>query len=103
MPFLLFQPSLTNNDIMFVKIHAPWDTLCKYAEQMNIRMPFRYRSVDFYISFLSLSPCLGLKFTLWFFWNNFKPNLDFNVFWFEGKSATSQTGKRRPWEGMFWL
>lgn len=27
---------------MFVKIHAPWDTLCKYAEQMNIRMPFRY-------------------------------------------------------------
>lgn len=35
------QPSLTNNDIMFVKIHAPWDTLCKYAEQMNIRMPFR--------------------------------------------------------------
>ncbi|KAG7280992.1 hypothetical protein CRUP_016624, partial [Coryphaenoides rupestris] len=35
------QPSLTNTDIMFVKIHAPWDTLCKYAEQMNIRMPFR--------------------------------------------------------------
>ncbi|XP_034391311.1 anoctamin-3 [Cyclopterus lumpus] len=33
--------SLTNNDIMFVKVHAPWDTLCKYAEQMNIRMPFR--------------------------------------------------------------
>ncbi|XP_034540971.1 anoctamin-3 isoform X2 [Notolabrus celidotus] len=35
------EPSLTNNDIMFVKINAPWDTLCKYAEQMNIRMPFR--------------------------------------------------------------
>ncbi|XP_029289657.1 anoctamin-3 isoform X2 [Cottoperca gobio] len=35
------EPSLTNNDIMFVKVHAPWDTLCKYAEQMNIRMPFR--------------------------------------------------------------
>uniref|UniRef100_A0A3Q2Z6W4 Anoctamin n=1 Tax=Hippocampus comes TaxID=109280 RepID=A0A3Q2Z6W4_HIPCM len=35
------EPSLTNNDIMFVKIHTPWDTLCKYAEQMNIRMPFR--------------------------------------------------------------
>uniref|UniRef100_A0A8C6WXL8 Anoctamin n=1 Tax=Neogobius melanostomus TaxID=47308 RepID=A0A8C6WXL8_9GOBI len=35
------EPSLTNNDIMFVKIHAPWDGLCKYAEQMNIRMPFR--------------------------------------------------------------
>ncbi|XP_047675490.1 anoctamin-3 isoform X2 [Tachysurus fulvidraco] len=35
------EPSLTNHDIMFVKIHAPWDTLCKYAEQMNIRMPFR--------------------------------------------------------------
>lgn len=39
-PFNL-KPSLTNNDIMFVKVHAPWDTLCKYAEQMNIRMPFR--------------------------------------------------------------
>uniref|UniRef100_A0A3B4A9E7 Anoctamin n=1 Tax=Periophthalmus magnuspinnatus TaxID=409849 RepID=A0A3B4A9E7_9GOBI len=35
------EPSLTNNDIMFVKIHVPWDALCKYAEQMNIRMPFR--------------------------------------------------------------
>uniref|UniRef100_A0A3P9AGT7 Anoctamin n=1 Tax=Esox lucius TaxID=8010 RepID=A0A3P9AGT7_ESOLU len=35
------EPSLTNTDIMFVKIHAPWETLCKYAEQMNIRMPFR--------------------------------------------------------------
>ncbi|XP_063053970.1 anoctamin-3 [Engraulis encrasicolus] len=35
------EPSLTNSDIMFVKINAPWDTLCKYAEQMNIRMPFR--------------------------------------------------------------
>ncbi|KAM9815133.1 anoctamin-3 isoform 4-T4 [Syngnathus typhle] len=34
------EPSLTNNDIMFVKVHTPWDTLCKYAEQMNIRMPF---------------------------------------------------------------
>uniref|UniRef100_A0A8C4H8T6 Anoctamin n=1 Tax=Dicentrarchus labrax TaxID=13489 RepID=A0A8C4H8T6_DICLA len=36
------EPSLTNNDIMFVKVHAPWDTLCKYAEQMNIRMPFSF-------------------------------------------------------------
>uniref|UniRef100_A0AAV2KYC3 Anoctamin n=1 Tax=Knipowitschia caucasica TaxID=637954 RepID=A0AAV2KYC3_KNICA len=35
------EPSLTNNDIMFVKIHIPWDALCRYAEQMNIRMPFR--------------------------------------------------------------
>uniref|UniRef100_A0A672PX51 Anoctamin n=1 Tax=Sinocyclocheilus grahami TaxID=75366 RepID=A0A672PX51_SINGR len=33
--------SASLHDIMFVKIHAPWDTLCKYAEQMNIRMPFR--------------------------------------------------------------
>eukprot|EP00079_Xenopus_tropicalis_P035066 XP_017948837.1 PREDICTED: anoctamin-3 [Xenopus tropicalis] len=32
--------AITNNDIMFVKIHCPWDTLCKYAERMNIRMPF---------------------------------------------------------------
>ncbi|XP_033940515.1 anoctamin-3 isoform X2 [Pseudochaenichthys georgianus] len=38
------EPSLTNNDIMFVKVQAPWDTLCKYAEQMNIRMPFRKKS-----------------------------------------------------------
>lgn len=78
MYFLLFQPSLTNNDIMFVKIHAPWDTLCKYAEQMNIRMPFRYRSEDFYISFLS--SCIGLEFILRFFRNNYKSNLDLNVF-----------------------
>lgn len=27
---------------MFIKIHIPWDTLCKYAERLNIRMPFRY-------------------------------------------------------------
>lgn len=30
---------------MFVKVHATWDTLCKYAEQMNIRMPFRYMEI----------------------------------------------------------
>ncbi|XP_031798457.1 anoctamin-3 isoform X1 [Sarcophilus harrisii] len=35
------EQSITNSDIMFVKIHCPWDTLCKYAERMNIRMPFR--------------------------------------------------------------
>ncbi|CAI5763528.1 anoctamin-3 isoform X1 [Podarcis lilfordi] len=35
------EPAVTNHDIMFVKIHCPWDTLCKYAERMNIRMPFR--------------------------------------------------------------
>nr|XP_020646071.1 anoctamin-3 [Pogona vitticeps] len=35
------EPAITNSDIMFVKIHCPWDTLCKYAERMNIRMPFR--------------------------------------------------------------
>ncbi|XP_031798458.1 anoctamin-3 isoform X2 [Sarcophilus harrisii] len=34
------EQSITNSDIMFVKIHCPWDTLCKYAERMNIRMPF---------------------------------------------------------------
>uniref|UniRef100_A0A8C5PCK2 Anoctamin n=1 Tax=Leptobrachium leishanense TaxID=445787 RepID=A0A8C5PCK2_9ANUR len=34
------EPAVTNHDIMFVKIHCPWDTLCKYAERMNIRMPF---------------------------------------------------------------
>uniref|UniRef100_A0A8C3LA19 Anoctamin n=1 Tax=Chrysolophus pictus TaxID=9089 RepID=A0A8C3LA19_CHRPC len=35
------EPAVTNSDIMFVKIHCPWETLCKYAERMNIRMPFR--------------------------------------------------------------
>ncbi|XP_069078056.1 anoctamin-3 isoform X2 [Pleurodeles waltl] len=34
------EPALTNNEIMFVKIHCPWETLCKYAERLNIRMPF---------------------------------------------------------------
>uniref|UniRef100_UPI00358E4EFF anoctamin-4-like n=1 Tax=Myxine glutinosa TaxID=7769 RepID=UPI00358E4EFF len=33
--------SITNNDLTFVKIHATWGMLCKYAEEMNIRMPFR--------------------------------------------------------------
>ncbi|XP_070618034.1 anoctamin-3 isoform X1 [Erythrolamprus reginae] len=37
------EPAVTNNDIMFVKIHCPWDTLCKYAERMNIRMPFSFQ------------------------------------------------------------
>lgn len=32
--------AITNQDIMYVKVHCPWDTLCKYAERMNIRMPF---------------------------------------------------------------
>ncbi|XP_060694651.1 anoctamin-3 [Hemiscyllium ocellatum] len=35
------EQSLTNSDIMFVKLHAPWETICKYAERMNIHMPFR--------------------------------------------------------------
>ncbi|XP_039198156.1 anoctamin-3 isoform X3 [Crotalus tigris] len=37
------EPAVTNNDIIFVKIHCPWDTLCKYAERMNIRMPFSFQ------------------------------------------------------------
>ncbi|MGH0141656.1 UNVERIFIED_CONTAM: hypothetical protein FKN15_010469 [Acipenser sinensis] len=37
------EPSLTNSDIMFVKTHVPWETLCKYADQLNIRMPFRFQ------------------------------------------------------------
>ncbi|XP_032893782.1 anoctamin-4 isoform X2 [Amblyraja radiata] len=35
------EASLTNDDIIFVKLHAPWGVLCKYAELMNVRMPFR--------------------------------------------------------------
>lgn len=35
------QASLTNSDVIFLKLHAPWDVLCRYAELMNIRMPFR--------------------------------------------------------------
>ncbi|XP_061570126.1 anoctamin-4-like [Cololabis saira] len=35
------EASLTNGDVIFLKLHAPWDVLCRYAELMNIRMPFR--------------------------------------------------------------
>uniref|UniRef100_A0A8C5PIL9 Anoctamin n=1 Tax=Leptobrachium leishanense TaxID=445787 RepID=A0A8C5PIL9_9ANUR len=34
------ESSITNSDLIFVKLHAPWDVLGKYAEQMNVRMPF---------------------------------------------------------------
>uniref|UniRef100_A0A803TMR7 Anoctamin n=1 Tax=Anolis carolinensis TaxID=28377 RepID=A0A803TMR7_ANOCA len=29
------------DDIIFVKLHAPWEVLGKHAELMNVRMPFR--------------------------------------------------------------
>ncbi|XP_058161610.1 anoctamin-3 isoform X5 [Dasypus novemcinctus] len=35
------EPAVANPDIMFIKIHIPWETLCLYAERLNIRMPFR--------------------------------------------------------------
>uniref|UniRef100_A0A671VM74 Anoctamin n=1 Tax=Sparus aurata TaxID=8175 RepID=A0A671VM74_SPAAU len=35
------EASVTNSDVIFLKLHAPWDVLCRYAELMNIRMPFR--------------------------------------------------------------
>ncbi|KAG7268771.1 hypothetical protein CRUP_034255 [Coryphaenoides rupestris] len=35
------ESSVTNSDVIFLKLHAPWDVLCRYAEMMNIRMPFR--------------------------------------------------------------
>nr|KAF6451588.1 anoctamin 4 [Molossus molossus] len=34
------ESSLINSDIIFVKLHAPWEVLGRYAEQMNVRMPF---------------------------------------------------------------
>lgn len=39
--FVSLQASVTNSDLIFLKLHAPWDVLCRYAELMNIRMPFR--------------------------------------------------------------
>ncbi|XP_070802925.1 anoctamin-4 [Pituophis catenifer annectens] len=35
------ESSLSNSDIIFVKLHAPWEVLGKFAELMNVRMPFR--------------------------------------------------------------
>ncbi|KAJ8405337.1 hypothetical protein AAFF_G00323280 [Aldrovandia affinis] len=35
------EASLTHSDVIFLKLHAPWEVLCRYAELMNIRMPFR--------------------------------------------------------------
>ncbi|XP_015254562.1 PREDICTED: anoctamin-4 [Cyprinodon variegatus] len=43
---------LTNSDVIFLKLHAPWDVLCRYAELMNIRMPFRSTSIKKYIAYL---------------------------------------------------
>ncbi|XP_076970360.1 anoctamin-3 isoform X3 [Tamandua tetradactyla] len=37
------EPAVANPDIMFIKIHIPWETLCLYAERLNIRMPFRVK------------------------------------------------------------
>lgn len=37
-----YQASVTNSDVIFLKLHASWDVLCRYAELMNIRMPFRW-------------------------------------------------------------
>uniref|UniRef100_A0A803SR10 Anoctamin n=1 Tax=Anolis carolinensis TaxID=28377 RepID=A0A803SR10_ANOCA len=39
--YFLLQSSLSNSDIIFVKLHAPWEVLGKHAELMNVRMPFR--------------------------------------------------------------
>nr|XP_033809059.1 anoctamin-4 isoform X3 [Geotrypetes seraphini] len=35
------ESSVSNSDIIFVKLHAPWEVLGRYAELMNVRMPFR--------------------------------------------------------------
>ncbi|XP_074127462.1 anoctamin-4 isoform X6 [Sminthopsis crassicaudata] len=36
------ESSVINNDIIFVKLHAPWEVLGRYAEVMNVRMPFSF-------------------------------------------------------------
>ncbi|KAH0516672.1 Anoctamin-3 [Microtus ochrogaster] len=38
------EPAVANPDIMFIKIHIPWDTFCKYADRLNIRVPFRVQN-----------------------------------------------------------
>uniref|UniRef100_A0A3Q3WL62 Anoctamin n=1 Tax=Mola mola TaxID=94237 RepID=A0A3Q3WL62_MOLML len=35
------EASVKNSDLIYLKLHAPWDVLCCYAELMNIHMPFR--------------------------------------------------------------
>ncbi|XP_028809715.1 anoctamin-4 isoform X2 [Denticeps clupeoides] len=35
------ESSITSSDVIFVKLHAPWEVLCRYAELMSVRMPFR--------------------------------------------------------------
>ncbi|XP_072511794.1 anoctamin-4 isoform X6 [Notamacropus eugenii] len=36
------ESSVINSDIIFVKLHAPWEVLGRYAEVMNVRMPFSF-------------------------------------------------------------
>lgn len=73
---------------MFVKVHTPWDTLCKYAEQMNIRMPFRLAAT------LKLCFILSLDASL-----NFLNFYNFFASYFEGKNVTTPTGRANRWAG----
>ncbi|TMS02881.1 Anoctamin-6 [Larimichthys crocea] len=33
--------SVTNDKLMFVKVHMPWDVLCTYAEVLHIKLPIQ--------------------------------------------------------------
>jgi len=40
MPFMFFQESFDEHTF-FVKIHAPWPVVTRYAELMNLKMPIK--------------------------------------------------------------
>ena len=43
-------------NLHFVRVHAPWMVLCKYAEELNLRAPIQVRGRD-KLSFLIKSFC----------------------------------------------
>ena len=41
-----FQETITQskNKISFIKVHAPWSLLCRYAEELNLRAPLQVKA-----------------------------------------------------------